>query len=74
MLSLVEQLHNFLAEWQANQELAGKAGVSVVRCALCGRERYGQYLINVGESFCSSQCIKRYEQIVKAGVFHAVEK
>ncbi len=71
MLSLSEQLHNFLAEWEANQQMAGKAAVTEGQCDHCGRSRYVLYDIAVDASFCSSQCNKRYRHIVTMGKTYA---
>ena len=69
MLSLVEQLHNFLAEWQANQEMAGRPECAEGTCSLCGRERYVHYDIQLDVMFCSPRCAWRYEQMQKAKTY-----
>ena len=65
MLSLSEQLQNFLAEWDANQQLAGKAGIGPGTCQFCGRERYVQYDIMLDKLFCSAHCKQRHAAIVR---------
>jgi hypothetical protein len=67
VLSLSDQIHNFLAEWEANQQMGKKNGIGEGECALCGRTRFVQYQIQVDASFCSIQCSTRYLALVEKG-------